>query len=204
MNKLKVLDTLKHGIKLGEYVAHGWIRTHRQSKQVVFIELVDGGSVRGLQLVIDPQLSSYQQISPKLATGAAIEVIGELRESPAKGQLYEMHVSSLRLIGEADPEIYPLQKKGHTLEFLREILHLRPRSNTFGAIFRLRAKLAQAVHRFFDERNFYYVHTPIISTSDCEGAGEMFNSLLLLLLLLLVPPCFRICFISPCSQYWFL
>ncbi|HMO01594.1 MAG TPA: asparagine--tRNA ligase [Oligoflexia bacterium] len=175
MNRLKVLDTLKHGIKLGEYLVQGWIRTHRQSKQVVFIELVDGGSVRGLQLVIDPQLEDYKQISSKLTTGAAIETVGELRESPAKGQLYEVYVSSLRLIGEADPEIYPLQKKGHTLEFLREILHLRSRSNTFGAIFRLRAKLAQAVHRFFDERGFYYVHTPIISTSDCEGAGEMFN-----------------------------
>ncbi len=153
----------------------GWVRSHRQSKQVSFIEFYDGTSIRTLQLVVEPGLESYVSIAPQLTTGSAIEAEGVLVDSPAKGQRYEFRVSSLKLIGGADAETYPLQKKGHTLEFLREIQHLRPRTNTLGAVFRVRSAAAFAIHRFFHERGFYYVNTPIITTSDCEGAGELFR-----------------------------
>lgn len=162
-------------VALGEYKLAGWVRTHRQSKNVSFIDLTDGSSVKGLQLVINPSLASYAAVAARISTGAAIKVEGKLTASPAKGQKYEFQISNLELVGEADPETYPLQKKGHTLEFLREILHLRPRSNTFGAVFRVRSKAAMAVHQFYQERGFYYVHTPIITSSDCEGAGAMFR-----------------------------
>ena len=162
-------------VPVGPVELAGWVRTHRQSKSVSFIELFDGSGVKGLQLVIDPQLATYLPVAARVSTGASLRVAGNLVQSPAKGQKYEVQVTSLTLIGEADPETYPLQKKGHTLEFLRENLHLRPRTNTFGAVFRLRSVAAQAIHRFFEERNFFYVHTPIISTSDCEGAGKMFR-----------------------------
>jgi asparaginyl-tRNA synthetase len=153
----------------------GWIRSHRQSKQISFIEFYDGTSIRTLQLVIEPTLESYASIAAKLTTGSAIEAIGVVVDSPAKGQKYEFRVSEIHLVGEADPEKYPLQKKGHTLEFLREIQHLRPRTNTLGAVFRIRSAAAFAIHKFFIEQGFQYVHTPIITTSDCEGAGELFR-----------------------------
>jgi asparaginyl-tRNA synthetase len=153
----------------------GWVRSHRQSKQVSFIELYDGTSIRTLQLVVEPSLDTYVPIASRLSTGSAIEAVGVLVDSPAKGQKYEFRPSEVRLIGEADSETYPLQKKGHTLEFLREIQHLRPRTNTLGAVFRLRSAASFAVHRFFNEHGFYYVNTPIITTSDCEGAGELFR-----------------------------
>jgi asparaginyl-tRNA synthetase len=160
---------------LGSLELGGWIKTHRQSKRVSFIELSDGTCPAHLQLVIDPNLEGYQTIAPKLQTGASIRVAGELVLSPAKGQRYEFQVKRLDLVGEADPEQFPLQKKAHSLEFLREILHLRPRTATFGAVLRVRSAAAFAVHRFFNDRGFFYIHTPIISTSDCEGAGEMFH-----------------------------
>lgn len=162
-------------ITKGIVTLKGWVRTHRQSKSVSFIELNDGSGVKGLQLVIDPALESYSRVAANISTGAAIKVSGELLDSPAKGQKYEMKVAELELIGQADPETYPLQKKGHSLEFLREILHLRPRSNTIGAVWRVRSRAAMAVHKFYQERDFHYLHTPIITTSDCEGAGEMFR-----------------------------
>ena len=153
----------------------GWVRSHRTSKQVSFIEFSDGTSIRNLQLVVDPNLPSYAAIASRVTTGAAIEAVGSLVESPAAKQKFEFRVAEIRLIGEADPETYPLQKKGHTLEFLREIQHLRPRTNTIGSVFRVRSAAALAIHRFFNEQGFYYIHTPIITTSDCEGAGEMFH-----------------------------
>ncbi len=159
----------------GEYSFSGWVKTHRQSKNVSFIELTDGSSVAGLQLVLSPQLESYSAVAADISTGASIRVTGELRESPAKGQRFELEVSSLELVGAADPECYPLQKKGHTLEFLREHLQLRSRSNTLGAVFRVRSALSFAVHEFFQKRDFLYLHSPIITTSDCEGAGEVFR-----------------------------
>jgi asparaginyl-tRNA synthetase len=175
MNKFTLRDLHRDKVPFGPIEFSGWIRTHRRSKQVAFIDVTDGTTVQGLQLVLNPESSDFAAIESKLSTGAAIKIAGNLKESPAKGQKFEVDVSSIELIGEANPETYPLQKKGHTLEFLREHMHLRPRSNTFGAVFRLRSAAAMAVHRFYQDRGFYYVHTPIITTSDCEGAGEMFR-----------------------------
>lgn len=175
MQKITIRQVNQDKIALGNYIVEGWVRTHRQSKNVSFIEVADGTSVKGLQLVISPTLEGYQEIAQRVTTGAAISAEGQLTASPAKGQKYEFQVQKLQLVGEADPETYPLQKKGHTLEFLREILHLRPRSNTFGAVFRVRSEASMAIHKFFYDRGFYYVHTPIITSSDCEGAGAMFR-----------------------------
>ncbi len=162
-------------MELKEYVFKGWVKTHRESKNVSFIELTDGSSVRGLQLVIDPNLESYKNVAQDVGTGASIEVRGILKESPASGQNYELEVNDFKLVGIADKETYPLQKKGHTLEFLREIQHLRPRSNTIGAVSRIRSKASMAIHTFFQERGFYYINAPIITSSDCEGAGDVFK-----------------------------
>lgn len=151
----------------------GWVRTRRDNKDFSFIELNDGTSLANIQCIADSGIPGYADIA-KMSTGSAIGITGKLVESPGKGQQWEIHASSVELIGEA-PADYPLQKKGHTPEFLRSISHLRPRANLYGAVFRMRSRLAQAVHRFFDERDFTYVHTPIITASDCEGAGEMFR-----------------------------
>ncbi len=172
---LTIRDITEDRVALGHLELGGWIKTHRQSKRVSFIELTDGTCAGHLQLVVDPSLAGYADVAPKLQTGASIRVSGELVLSPAKGQKYEFQVRELALIGEADPEQFPLQKKAHSLEFLREVLHLRPRTATMGAVLRVRSAAAFAVHRFFTERGFFYLHTPIISTSDCEGAGEMFH-----------------------------
>ncbi|MCB0354969.1 MAG: asparagine--tRNA ligase [Bdellovibrionales bacterium] len=172
---IRISDVHDEGYAPGRYFARGWVKTHRRSKNVAFIELTDGTSVKGLQLVINPSLSSYLVAEAQIGTGAAIEVSGQLVPSPAKGQKFEFQVEEFSLVGSCDPETYPLQKKGHTLEFLREQLHLRPRSNTLGAVFRIRSAASFAVHKFFRDRNFIWVHTPIITTSDCEGAGEMFR-----------------------------
>lgn len=161
-------------VPLGPLRMAGWVKTHRRSKNVSFIELSDGSTVRGLQLVIEPKLESYQGVADDIGVGASIVVDGELVESPGKGQSYEFQVSNITLVGGADQESYPLQKKGHTLEFLREHLHLRSRSNTLGAVFRVRSRASHAIHTFFQERGFLYLHSPIITTSDCEGAGEAF------------------------------
>lgn len=160
---------------LGPVSLNGWVKTHRQSKNVSFIELTDGSSVNGVQLVIEPTIESYQAVAARISTGASIGIAGELVPSPAKGQRFEIRVSEINLIGECDPEHYPLQKKGHSLEFLREHIHLRPRSNTLGAVFRIRSIASQAIHSFFQSRDFVYLTSPIITTADCEGAGEMFH-----------------------------
>ncbi len=151
----------------------GWVRTRRDSKTFSFLEVNDGTCLGNLQIVADAGISGYESIS-KISTGASIEVRGKLIPSPAAGQTWEMQAQSIKLIGEA-PEDYPLQKKGHGPEFLRSIAHLRPRTNLYGAVFRTRSRLAYAIHKFFQERDFIYVHTPIITASDCEGAGEMFR-----------------------------
>lgn len=153
----------------------GWIRTHRQSKSVSFVEIHDGSTQKGIQLVIDPSLSSYQPVAARMTTGASIAVSGILVKSLGKGQNLEVKVDSISLVGDSDPETYPLQKKGHTLEFLREQIHLRSRSNTIGASMRVRSSVSQAIHQYFKENGFFYIHSPIITTSDCEGAGEMFR-----------------------------
>jgi asparaginyl-tRNA synthetase len=151
----------------------GWVRTRRDSKGFSFLELNDGSCLAGLQVVVDSKVPGYSDLQ-QFTTGASATVTGRLLASPASGQKWEVHATQVRLIGTAG-STYPLQKKGHTVEFLRTIAHLRPRSNLFGAIFRTRSRLAYAVHKFFQDRDFVYVHTPIITTSDCEGAGEMFR-----------------------------
>ncbi|MBI4681934.1 MAG: asparagine--tRNA ligase [Nitrospirae bacterium] len=152
----------------------GWVRSKRESKGVAFIALNDGSTQDTLQLVVPSDSSAFNKLSG-CNTGAAIRAAGLLKESLGKGQKYEVEVSDLEIFGEADSEAYPLQKKGHTLEFLREIGHLRPRTNTFGAVFRVRNVLSNAVHEFFQSRGFIWVHTPIITASDCEGAGDLFT-----------------------------
>jgi asparaginyl-tRNA synthetase len=154
-------------------IVKGWVRTRRDSRGFSFLELNDGSCLAGLQVVVDAGLPGYDQIA-RFATGAAAAVEGDLVASPGSGQKWELRATRIELIGETDAG-YPLQKKGHSLEFLRTISHLRPRSNLFGAVFRTRSRLAHAVHEFFQERDFVYVHTPIITASDCEGAGEMFR-----------------------------
>lgn len=151
----------------------GWVRTRRDSKACSFLELTDGSCFKGLQVVVDASLPCAALI-PSILTGASVAVEGELIPSPAAGQRWELQAKNVELLGEADAS-YPLQKKGHTPEFLRTIAHLRPRTNLFGSVFRVRSKMAFAVHRFFQERGFFYAHTPIITSSDCEGAGEMFR-----------------------------
>ncbi|BDS06153.1 asparagine--tRNA ligase [Oceaniferula spumae] len=151
----------------------GWVRTRRDSKEFSFLEMNDGSCLANIQCVADAGIPGYDKV-PKMTTGAAVGITGKLVESPGKGQKWEIHATEIELIGEA-PADYPLQKKGHTPEFLRSISHLRPRANLYGAVFRMRSRMAQAVHRFFNERDFSYVHTPIVTASDCEGAGEMFR-----------------------------
>lgn len=157
-----------------EIVVRGWVRSRRDSKGVTFIELNDGSRFKSMQLVVEAGAISDETLK-HVTTGSSIEAIGRLVESPAKGQAVELKVTAIQVYGSADAATYPLQKKGHTLEFLREISHLRVRSNTFGAAFRVRNALTHAIHLFFQERGFLYVQTPIITTSDCEGAGQMFN-----------------------------
>ena len=151
----------------------GWVRTRRDSKGFSFLELNDGSCLANVQVVVDAGTPGSEHL-PQLATGASAVVDGKLVASPAAGQKWELRATRLELVGPADAT-YPLQKKGHTAEFLRTIAHLRPRSNLYGAMFRVRSRLAFAVHQFFQERDFVYVHTPIITASDCEGAGEMFR-----------------------------
>ena len=151
----------------------GWVRSRRDSKGFSFLEINDGSCLANLQAVVDGNVPGYDKIV-HLTTGASVIVEGRLVASPAAGQKWEIHATSLKIVGLADAT-YPLQKKGHSLEFLRTIAHLRPRSNLFGAVFRTRSRLAYAIHQFFQEREFVYVHTPIITASDCEGAGQMFK-----------------------------
>jgi asparaginyl-tRNA synthetase len=151
----------------------GWIRTRRDSKGFSFLDLNDGSCLANLQVVADASTTGYEEIA-RFTTGASAVIEGNLVPSPAAGQKWELRATRLTIVGEAD-STYPLQKKGHTVEFLRTIAHLRPRSNLFGAVFRTRSRLAFAVHQFFQERDFAYIHTPIITASDCEGAGEMFR-----------------------------
>lgn len=151
----------------------GWLRTVRTSKGVVFLNLNDGSNMNGLQVVVDAESPSFE-VAKGLTTGSAVSIEGELVESPAKGQQVELKAQTIEVLGKADPD-YPLQKKRHGFEFLRTIAHLRNRTNTYGAVFRVRSKLAHAIHCFYQDRGFVYVHTPIITASDAEGAGEMFR-----------------------------
>ncbi len=154
-------------------VVKGWVRTHRKQKTFSFVEINDGSEVENLQIIIDAKVPGYESLIDKITTGASISVLGTLAKSLGGGQAVEVQAESFKIIGEA-PSDYILQKKRHSFEFLRTIAHLRPRTNTFGAVARVRSQMAYATHKFFQENGFTYVQTPIITASDCEGAGEMF------------------------------
>ena len=158
-----------------QVVVAGWVRTRRDSSNFSFVEVNDGSCLANLQIIADQNLENYESQVKKLGTGCSVVVRGELKESPAQGQPVEVVAATVEVVGWADPERYPLQKKRHSFEFLREISHLRPRTNALGGVARVRSRLSQAVHAFFQQRGFFHVHTPVITTSDCEGAGEMFQ-----------------------------
>jgi asparaginyl-tRNA synthetase len=168
-----VRDALQSNVPIDAIHVQGWVRTRRDSKDFSFIELNDGSCLRNLQIIAKNTLPNYAALQ-RLTTGASVSVQGALVASQGKGQKWELVADEIDIVGTAD-DSYPLQKKGHTPEFLREIAHLRPRSNLFGCVFRVRSRLAFAIHKFFQERGFVYVHTPIITGSDCEGAGELFR-----------------------------
>ncbi len=157
-----------------EVVVKGWVRTKRGNKNVAFIAMNDGSTVKNIQVVCDGQIFSEESLKD-VTTGACLCVKGKLVESMGKGQSVEVQAESVEIYGTADVATYPLQKKGHSMEFLREIAHMRMRTNTFGCVFRIRNAMAFAIHKYFNERGFYYLHTPLITESDCEGAGEMFQ-----------------------------
>jgi asparaginyl-tRNA synthetase len=159
-----------------QVILQGWVRTRRDSKGgFSFLEINDGSCFGNVQVIADGKLPNYDSEIKKLSTGSSVTIEGEIRASPAKGQATELHAATITVHGWADPETYPLQKKGHSFEFLRTIAHLRPRSNTFGAVARVRNCICRSIHDFFQERGFLYVHPPIITASDCEGAGQMFK-----------------------------
>ena len=174
MKRTKISRLFDPALLGSEVSVKGWVRTRRGNKHVQFVALNDGSTIRNMQIVFDMSQFTDEQLKP-ITTGASIHVTGLLVESMGKGQTCEVQARTLEVYGTADPDTYPLQKKGHTLEFLREKAHLRPRTNTFGAILRVRSALAFAIHSFFNERGFTYLHTPLITASDCEGAGAMFQ-----------------------------
>ncbi|MDF0553480.1 asparagine--tRNA ligase [Kamptonema sp. UHCC 0994] len=175
MTTQRIAVILRNGQPDETVTIQGWVRTKRELKEFAFVEVNDGSAMANLQVVIDPNLPNYEDIVKQLNTGASVEVTGVLVASPAKGQRIELKASVVTVYGDADPQTYPLQKKRHSFEFLRTIAHLRSRTNTYSAVFRVRNACAHAVHQFFQERGFLWVHTPIITASDCEGAGEMFS-----------------------------
>jgi asparaginyl-tRNA synthetase len=174
MRRTRVNEALNSQAPKEQILVKGWVRTRRDAKGVSFLEINDGSNLQNLQTVVAESALADGSLTG-ISTGAAVEVEGALVESPGKGQRWEVQATQVRLVGAADPESYPLQKKRHTDEFLRSIAHLRPRTNKYGALFRIRSESAFAVHAFFRERGFYYLHTPIITGSDCEGAGAMFR-----------------------------
>lgn len=172
--KTSVKELLQAGVCNREVEICGWVRTKRGNKQVNFIALNDGSTINNIQIVVDMERFP-EDVLKKVTTGAAVYVKGLLVESTGSGQAHEIQATELQILGEADPEKYPIQPKKHSLEFLREVAHLRFRTNIFGAVFRIRHAMAFAVHQYFNQNGFYYLHTPLITASDCEGAGEMFR-----------------------------
>ena len=170
--KFRVKDLLCSDQTRSDINLMAWVRTRRDSKEFSFIELNDGSCLTNIQVIADQDTDGYEKIDT-MSVGASINLSGDLIESPGKGQKWEIKAKKLRLVGVA-PEDYPLQKKRHSDEFLRTIAHLRPRTNKYGAMFRIRSSLSQAIHQFFSKRGFLWIHTPIITGSDCEGAGELF------------------------------
>ena len=177
IKRIEIIDLLKgnRNEEIGkEICVKGWVRTKRGNKNIAFIALNDGTIIHNIQIVVE--LASFdEEIMRRITTGACLRVNGKLVESVGQGQNVEVQATEIEIYGEADVDTYPLQKKGHTLEFLREIAHLRPRTNTFGAVFRIRHAMAYAIHKFYNDRRFFYWHSPIITASDAEGAGEMFQ-----------------------------
>ena len=174
IKRTKIVDIFDPALIGQKVCVKGWVRTRRGNKNVQFVALNDGSTIKNIQIVIDLAKFSEEELKP-ITTGSSIHVEGMLVASQGKGQTSEIQAETIEIYGTADSEAYPLQKKGHTLEFLREKAHLRPRTNTFGAVLRVRSALAFAIHRFFQERGFFYLHTPLITASDCEGAGAMFQ-----------------------------
>ncbi|MBR4119476.1 MAG: asparagine--tRNA ligase [Bacteroidales bacterium] len=174
MKRIRIADLFTQK-PIGNVVnVKGWVRTKRGNKQVAFIALNDGTTIKNIQVVVDLATADEEQMKT-ITTGACLSVVGELVASQGGGQEIEIQCKEIEVYGTADPQTYPLQKKGHSMEYLREVAHLRPRTNTFGAVFRIRHNMAMAIHNFFHERGFYYFHTPLITASDCEGAGQMFQ-----------------------------
>ena len=174
MQRTRISDIFASASPKGETLVQGWVKTRRSSRSVSFVQVNDGSTLRDLQVVIGEDSPAYA-VANSLTTGCSVAVVGQVVESQGKGQQYEIQAQEVRLLGEADPETYPLQKKRHTPEFLREIAHLRPRTNTFGAMARVRSAAAFTIHSFFQQRGFLYIQTPIITASDAEGAGSMFR-----------------------------
>ena len=174
MKRTKIVDIFNPELLDTDVCVKGWVRTRRGNKHVQFVALNDGSTIKNIQIVFDMSVFTDEQLRP-ITTGASLCVTGRLVASMGKGQTCEIQAQTLEVYGTADPAEYPLQKKAHSLEFLREIAHLRPRTNTFGAILRVRSVLAYAIHRFFNEKGFFYLNTPLITESDCEGAGAMFQ-----------------------------
>ena len=174
MKSQRIAEILKSGAEDTDIVVKGWVRTKRGNKNVAFIALNDGSCVANIQIVVDLAKFGEEQLKP-ITTGACIRVDGRLVASLGSGQRVEVQAEKIEIYGTADPETYPLQKKGHSLEFLRDIAYLRPRTNTFGAVLRIRHAMAYAIHEYFNREGFYYFHTPLITASDCEGAGAMFQ-----------------------------
>ncbi len=175
MTTRRIAELLRTGQPDETVTIQGWVRTKREQKGFTFVEVNDGSSMAGLQAVINEDMADYEATIARLNTGASVEIAGVLVPSPGKGQRIELKASDITVFGEADSETYPLQKKRHSFEFLRTIGHLRSRTNTLGAVFRVRNAAAMAIHNFFQERDFLWVHTPIITASDAEGAGELFT-----------------------------
>ena len=174
MKLVRIAEMLRMEGDGREVTVKGWVRTKRGNKNVAFIALNDGSCVANIQIVVDLQLIDEAELK-NVTTGACLRVAGKLVQSLGAGQGVEVQASRIEIYGTADPETYPLQKKGHSLEFLRDIAYLRPRTNTFGAVLRIRHAMAYAIHKYFNDKGFYYLHTPLITASDCEGAGAMFN-----------------------------
>ncbi|MFM2430832.1 MAG: hypothetical protein RLZZ511_2045 [Cyanobacteriota bacterium] len=170
----RIAEILRNGVAQTTITVQGWVRTKREQKTFTFIEVTDGSSMNGLQAIVNNTLPNYEADIKRLSTGASLTITGKLVPSQGQGQRIELQADSFTIQGEADPETYPLQKKRHSFEFLRDISHLRSRTNTLGAVFRVRNACSAAIHAFFQERGFLWVHTPILTASDCEGAGEMF------------------------------
>ena len=175
MKREKIKDILKYKKPQEEVTVMGWVRTKRGSKKIAFIELNDGSTIKNIQIVATEKLPNFKEEILKLTTGASIKVRGVVVESPGSKQKYEIQAKAIKVFGYADPAKYPIQKKKMSFEALRKIAHLRPKTITFGAVFRIRSTLSFAIHKFFQEKGFFYVHTPIITGSDCEGAGQMFR-----------------------------